>query len=91
MCICIMSMRTIAKGEEITYDYRYESLTSDRQVCHCGAANCTGYLGSVSHATLVAEEQEEQDTPLKKVLKKVRESGQGIGGFDVWGTLGCRV
>jgi hypothetical protein len=83
MCICIMAMRTIAKGEEITYDYRYESLTSDRQECHCGAANCTGYLGSVSHAALVAEEQQQEETPLKKVVRKVRGGCGEQGGVGM--------
>lgn len=45
----IVATRDIAPGEEVTYDYRYESLSvTDRQRCACGAPSCSGWLGRVT-------------------------------------------
>ncbi len=48
--IYIEALRTIAMGEELTYDYRlelpepYDSKQARRYACRCGAPNCRGTL-----------------------------------------------
>ena len=37
--------RRLAKGEELTFDYKYERYGQEAQKCHCGAENCRGWLG----------------------------------------------
>lgn len=39
------SKRTILKGEEITFDYKYERYGQHAQKCFCGSSNCRGWLG----------------------------------------------
>jgi uncharacterized protein len=38
----IVAIRTIAIGEEITYDYGFEADIAEP--CHCGARSCRGYI-----------------------------------------------
>jgi SET domain-containing protein len=48
--IYIEALRTIAAGEELTYDYqlerpgRYTAKWATRYACHCGAATCRGTM-----------------------------------------------
>ena len=44
--IVIYALRDIAKNEELTYDYKFERETDDKEriPCLCGAPNCKGYL-----------------------------------------------
>jgi uncharacterized protein len=35
-----MSIREIAPGEELTYDYNLYDGDEDEARCHCGASNC---------------------------------------------------
>ena len=39
------SRRPIAKGDEITFDYKYERYGQEAQKCYCGADSCRGWLG----------------------------------------------
>ena len=39
------SKRAIKKGEEITFDYKYERYGQEAQKCYCGSDNCRGWLG----------------------------------------------
>jgi SET domain-containing protein len=46
--IWIESLRTIPKGRELTYDYRYErtgdEADEEKYPCHCGSVNCRGTI-----------------------------------------------
>jgi SET domain-containing protein len=48
--IWIDALRTIQKGEELAYDYKYERMGGDDEAdekkypCECGAANCRGTI-----------------------------------------------
>jgi histone-lysine N-methyltransferase SETD2 len=35
----------IRKGDEITFDYKYERYGQEAQKCFCGAKICRGWLG----------------------------------------------
>lgn len=41
----IFAKRTIAKGEEITFDYNVDRYGASAQKCYCGEPNCIGFLG----------------------------------------------
>ena len=57
----IFANRTINPGEEITYDYKFESF-GQMQKCGCNATNCRGYIG-----------MKKNGQPLE-TLKKVKKS-----------------
>ncbi|MBU4124269.1 MAG: hypothetical protein KKI14_02290, partial [Nanoarchaeota archaeon] len=44
--IWIYSVRDIARGEEITYNYGFgwDSRNYSKYACKCGSANCVGYI-----------------------------------------------
>eukprot|EP00466_Bigelowiella_natans_P016561 jgi/Bigna1/37368/e_gw1.19.219.1 len=42
--IVVLAKRDIYKGEEITYDYKFQSEKGEGILCYCGAANCAGRL-----------------------------------------------
>ena len=39
------SKKAISKGEEITFDYKYERYGQEAQKCFCGSSKCRGWLG----------------------------------------------
>ncbi|CAK8674987.1 unnamed protein product [Clavelina lepadiformis] len=39
------TIRNVAAGEEITFDYQFERYGKEAQKCYCGSSNCRGYLG----------------------------------------------
>eukprot|EP00232_Nephroselmis_pyriformis_P015919 CAMPEP_0182881872 /NCGR_PEP_ID=MMETSP0034_2-20130328/17430_1 /TAXON_ID=156128 /ORGANISM="Nephroselmis pyriformis, Strain CCMP717" /LENGTH=367 /DNA_ID=CAMNT_0025014921 /DNA_START=100 /DNA_END=1200 /DNA_ORIENTATION=- len=44
----LFSERDIQQGEELTYDYNFEWYGGKQVKCLCGAATCSGFLGSKS-------------------------------------------
>lgn len=44
--IWITTLRDIAEGEELTFDYGYDLVDYKDHPCHCGAPNCYGYIVS---------------------------------------------
>ena len=57
--IWIYSIRDLPKGEELTFDYRYDLEHFKDHPCRCGSQNCCGYI--------VAKESRKK---LKRLLKK---------------------
>ncbi|KNA23382.1 hypothetical protein SOVF_025220 isoform B [Spinacia oleracea] len=47
----VFASRSIKIGEPLTYDYRFV-LFGPEVKCHCGAANCQGYLGAKKKSNL---------------------------------------
>ncbi len=41
----VFASRPIEPGEELTYDYNFESFAT-KQACKCGAPNCKGFIGT---------------------------------------------
>ncbi|KAM0285338.1 hypothetical protein ACHAQH_001527 [Verticillium albo-atrum] len=41
----IFTLRTIAAGEELVFNYNVDRYGADPQPCYCGESNCTGYIG----------------------------------------------
>ena len=42
--VWIIATRCIKKGEEVLYNYNYDLADALDNPCHCGAANCVGYI-----------------------------------------------
>ena len=42
--IWIVSVRPIVGGEELTFNYGYDLEDLEEHPCHCGTANCVGYI-----------------------------------------------
>ncbi len=60
--IWIVSLREIAKGEELTFDYGFELENYEDHPCRCGRPNCVGYIVARQHWP-----------ELKKLLKKAKK------------------
>eukprot|EP00898_Chlorokybus_atmophyticus_P006702 jgi/Chlat1/7032/Chrsp56S06703 len=45
LSVGFFAIKNIKKGEELTFDYKFERCGFSAQVCHCGAANCRGMIG----------------------------------------------
>lgn len=45
-CIGVVASGDIKAGTELTYDYKFESVSDDNMLqCHCGASKCRGLIG----------------------------------------------
>ena len=64
--IWIIALRTIQKGEEITYDYGYDLCHFLDHLCRCGADRCPGYIV-----------RQDQWPKLARILKKKKGNAQG--------------
>lgn len=43
--IGLFAIKHIKEGEEITFDYRLETLSENAIPCLCGSTNCSGFIG----------------------------------------------
>ncbi|CAO3565467.1 unnamed protein product [Mortierella alpina] len=43
--IGIFTIKRVAEGEELTFDYQFERYGAEAQKCYCGESNCTGFIG----------------------------------------------
>ncbi|GJJ68240.1 hypothetical protein EMPS_00586 [Entomortierella parvispora] len=43
--IGIFTIKRVAEGEELTFDYQFERYGAEAQKCYCGEPNCTGFIG----------------------------------------------
>ena len=84
--IGFFSKRLIPRGEEITFDYKYERYGQQAQKCYCGSELCRGWLGGEPGKRADEEEddddeeddewststseEEEEETSLKPVARK---------------------
>ena len=57
--IGFFSKRKISKGEEVTFDYKYERYGQEAQKCFCGSEQCRGWLGGEPDKDDDEEEEEE--------------------------------
>ncbi|KAF9135603.1 histone methyltransferase set2 [Mortierella sp. 14UC] len=43
--IGIFTIKRVAEGEELTFDYQFERYGAEAQKCYCGEPNCSGFIG----------------------------------------------
>lgn len=81
--VALFAERDIEAGEELTYDYGWsafaakavsdESSSSTLEVCHCGAATCSGFMGVKKSAAAAASGSKTTAKLVKKPEKKRRK------------------
>lgn len=71
----LFAINDIPAGSELNFNYNLESLGNEKKECHCGAPNCSGFIG-VRPKTAAAEAQEEKAKKAKE-RKKRRRKKQG--------------
>ncbi len=88
--IGFFSKRTIAKGEEITFDYKYERYGQVAQKCYCGAENCRGWLGGnpdedeeeeveeeeLEDSSSSSSEEEEVEPPIEEKTQEAMQNAE---------------
>jgi len=67
--VWIKAIRTIAAGEEITYDYCLYDGDDDEALCNCGARKCRGTMYSHS------ERRRRNRSPEKKPAETIKKAG----------------
>ncbi|XP_069668762.1 histone-lysine N-methyltransferase SETD2 isoform X2 [Periplaneta americana] len=74
--IGFFSKRSIAAGEEITFDYQFQRYGKEAQRCHCESSVCRGWIGE-------DPEKEKRDRKERKEreLKKKREEKRNVKEF----------
>ncbi len=55
------SKRRIRRGEEVTFDYKYERYGQEAQKCFCESSNCRGWLGGEPDRKSDDEEDEDEE------------------------------
>jgi len=66
--VWVLSLRDIAAGEELTYDYNLYDGDEDEALCNCGAANCRKSMYSPEE--IIKRKRAAQRAAAKKAAKK---------------------
>jgi hypothetical protein len=75
--VWIFSLRNIADGEELTYDYNLYDGDEDEALCNCGAANCRKSMYSPEE--LVRRARAAKRAAAKKAAKKEKTAKKHPG------------
>ncbi|XP_026798387.1 histone-lysine N-methyltransferase NSD3 isoform X2 [Pangasianodon hypophthalmus] len=68
--IGLFTLCDIAADTELTFNYNLDCLGNGRTTCHCGAENCSGYLGVRPKSAVVLEKEEKVRNSKLKVRKR---------------------
>ncbi|XP_055551552.1 nuclear receptor binding SET domain protein isoform X2 [Wyeomyia smithii] len=41
----LFALTDVKSGEELTFNYNFESTGDEKKICHCGASKCSGFIG----------------------------------------------
>ncbi|XP_058458140.1 nuclear receptor binding SET domain protein-like [Malaya genurostris] len=41
----LFAIKDIKAGDELTFNYNFESTSDEKKICHCGASKCSGFIG----------------------------------------------
>uniref|UniRef100_A0A8C9RY16 Histone-lysine N-methyltransferase NSD3 n=1 Tax=Scleropages formosus TaxID=113540 RepID=A0A8C9RY16_SCLFO len=71
--IGLFALCDIEAGTELTFNYNLDCLGNGRTSCHCGAENCSGFLGVRPKSAVVIEKEEKaRNAKLKPRKRKLR-------------------
>ncbi|XP_076875957.1 histone-lysine N-methyltransferase NSD3 isoform X3 [Brachyhypopomus gauderio] len=71
--IGLFTMCDISADTELTFNYNLDCLGNVRTSCHCGADNCSGFLGVRPKSAVVMEKEEKvKNSKLKAKKRKLR-------------------
>ncbi|XP_056134541.1 histone-lysine N-methyltransferase NSD3 [Lampris incognitus] len=75
--IGIFTLCDIEAGTELTFNYNLHCVGNRRTSCHCGAENCSGFLGVQPMSAAVMEKEEKaRNAKLKAKKRKLRPEGK---------------
>ncbi|XP_039071278.1 histone-lysine N-methyltransferase ASHH2-like [Hibiscus syriacus] len=71
ICIGLIALRDIKKGEEVTFDYNYVRVFgAAAKKCHCGSPHCRGYIGGDSlSAEVIVHDDSDVESPEPMMLE----------------------
>ena len=64
-----ITRRDIKSGEELTFDYQFDTRGQEKKACLCGSSNCSGFLGVPAKKMVEISTKE----PKKKTKKRRRK------------------
>ncbi|XP_051540016.1 histone-lysine N-methyltransferase NSD3-like isoform X1 [Myxocyprinus asiaticus] len=71
--IGLFTLCDIAADTELTFNYNLDCLGNGRTSCHCGAENCSGFLGVKPKSAVVMEREEKvRNAKLKPKKRKLK-------------------
>uniref|UniRef100_A0A8B9L4N8 Histone-lysine N-methyltransferase NSD3 n=1 Tax=Astyanax mexicanus TaxID=7994 RepID=A0A8B9L4N8_ASTMX len=71
--IGLFTLCDIAADTELTFNYNLDCLGNGRTSCHCGAENCSGFLGVRPKSAVVMEREEKvKNSKLKAKKRKLK-------------------
>ncbi|CAL8345488.1 unnamed protein product [Lota lota] len=77
VCIGIFTLCDIEAGTELTFNYNMYCVGNRRTSCHCGADNCSGFLGVQPTSAVVMEKEEKaRNAKLKPKRRRLRPEGK---------------
>ena len=65
--IGLFTKQHVQKGEELTFDYKFERYGQKAQECYCGSSNCRGTLGGARNVSQLSDSS--RMTSLKKRMR----------------------
>uniref|UniRef100_A0A4W5PRM4 Histone-lysine N-methyltransferase NSD3 n=1 Tax=Hucho hucho TaxID=62062 RepID=A0A4W5PRM4_9TELE len=75
--IGLFTLCDIEAGTELTFNYNLDLVGNRRSSCHCGAENCSGFLGVRPTSAVVMEKEEKaRNAKLKPKKRKLRPEGK---------------
>ncbi|KAF7666199.1 hypothetical protein LDENG_00117330 [Lucifuga dentata] len=75
--IGLFTLCDIEAGTELTFNYNLHCVGNRRTSCHCGADNCSGFLGVQPTSAVVMEKEEKaRNAKLKPKKRKLRPEGK---------------
>ncbi|KAK3046903.1 hypothetical protein LTR09_011654 [Extremus antarcticus] len=66
----------VMTGEELTYDYNFDNFGASKQVCHCGAADCRGFLSKRLNANERKKMAKEENERKRKAAEEAQKNAE---------------